>query len=168
MKTLAELKRDAKAGKIVAEMIEWHGATGEDIPERLRGKRQIVDANSAGIFFLNAGGKKSELRIEAASLIEYTDTSLTIFYAGKRDLTPDEKAIKDKWQTMRDKRQEEIDALTDGSTSFYREKNYYRNAGYEYLFGTEMKQGKKYDHSSQKVIDNKVKGDAMLKYKICS
>jgi hypothetical protein len=51
MKTLAELKRDAKAGKISAILVERFGKTGTDIPEMLRGKRKVIDANSVGIHF---------------------------------------------------------------------------------------------------------------------
>lgn len=50
MKTLAQLKRDAKAGTIEARMTYRFG---EGIPERLRGWRRIVNSNSVAIFFKN-------------------------------------------------------------------------------------------------------------------
>jgi len=163
-KTLAELKRDAKSGKVYMEMIERFGST--DIPDKLKGKRQMVDANTVCVKFLNNDGKKSELRIDAASLIEYTDTELTTYLPGLRDLTSAEKDVMDSWESKRDKRQEEIDMLTDGSTSFYRHKHFFIDAGFEYLLGYNTKQGKKYDFNTKKVRDNKVKGDVELKYKI--
>ena len=170
MKTLAELKRDAKAGKIYAEMIERFGSA--EIPEKLRGKRKVIDANSVGITFLNADGKKSELRIEAASLVEYTDKNIIIYNPGLRDLTLDEQAVFDRWEAEKErtnyKERVEIDALSDGSSTYWQEKAFFEREGYEYLFGTEKKQGKKFDYNTRKVWDNKVKGNVMLKYELCA
>jgi hypothetical protein len=172
MKTLAELKRDAKAGKISAILVERFGKTGLDIPEMLRGKRKVIDANSVGITFLNADGKKSELRIEAASLVEYTDKNIIVYNPGLRDLTPDEQAFLQKWEEEKKKtdyeRRSEIDALSDGSSTYWQQKFFFEKGGYDYLFGTEKKQGKKFDYKTGKVWDNKVKGDVILKYELCS
>lgn len=164
MKTLAQLKRDAKAGKLFAEMVIRQGTA--DIPERLKGKRQIIDANSVGITFLNNDKKKSELRIESASLLEYTDDSITIYRAGLRDLTVDERAMFDKWESMRDLKQEEIDMLTDGSSSYYKRKHFFIDAGYEYLLGYDKVKGKRYDFNTKMVYDNSIKGDIEMKYTI--
>ena len=166
MKTLAQLKRDAKSGKLFAEMIIFHGLN--NIPERLQGERQVIDSNSVGIKFLNSDGKKSELRIESANLIEYTDENITVYKKGERELTEQEKAIFDKWETLRDKKQEEIDLLSDGSTTFYRHKHFFIDSGYEYLLGYEIKQGKKYNMSTGKVMDNSIKGEIEWQYKIVS
>ena len=166
MKTLAELKRDAKSGNLFAEMIEFHGS--KEIPERIRGKRKIVDANSVGISFLNADGKKSELRIEAASLVEYNNENIIVYEAGLRDLTVDEQTMFDKWELKRDRKQEEIDMLSDGSTSYWSERLFFRDVGYEYLLGCEKSQGKKYDFNTKKVYDNKIRGNVSLKYLLCS
>lgn len=67
MKTLAELKRNAKSQTLLAEMVIRCG--DHDIPERLMGWRGIVDANSNSITFLTKEGKKSQLDIEFASLV---------------------------------------------------------------------------------------------------
>lgn len=167
MKTMAELKRDAKAGKIPAVMVQRYEDTGDKIPERLRGGRKVVDANSVGITFLNSEGKKSECRIEAASLLEYTDTHITIYMPGLRDLTEEEQRFFDLWETKRDKRKEEIDALSDGNCSYWQQKHFFEDAGYGYLLGFEKQKGMKYDFSTKKVFDNKVKGSIMLKYELC-
>ena len=163
IKTLSQLKRDAKSGKVYMEMIERFGST--DIPDKLKGRRQLVDANSVGVKFLNNDGKKSELRVEAASLIEYTDKELTAYTPGLRDLTEAEKDIMDSWELQRDKRMEELDLMTDGSSQYWKRKTFFIDAGYEYLLGN-TKQGKKYDFNTKKVRDNKIKGDVELKYKI--
>lgn len=113
---------------------------------------------------MNNKGKKSELRITAASLVEYNDNSIIIYNPGLRDLTKDEQAIFDKWESMRDKEQEAIDILTDGSTSYWSKKHFFTESGYEYLLGLDVKQGKKYDWTTQKVRDNSIKGNINIKY----
>lgn len=71
-KTLADLKRDAASGKIAFELIERYGKTGNELPERLRGIRLVQSV---------------------ASLIEYTEDTLTVYSAGERSLTDEERAL---------------------------------------------------------------------------
>lgn len=168
MKTLADLKRDAKNGKLFGVMTVRCGSN--DIPERLSGKRQIVDANSVAIFFLTNDGKKSELRIERASLLEYTEDTLTIYNEGFRDLNNQEKAIMQEWKvianTPENIRQSEIDSLTDGSQMFYKEKAFFHNKGYSYLMGFDEEKGLKYDFNTQKIRDKNIKGTISMQYKL--
>ena len=166
--TLAQLKRDAKSGKLYGELVERFGST--EILERLRGLRKILDANSVGITFLNTDGKKSECRIEKAALAEYTGDSLTVYNPGFRDLNADEIRIMDGWKKIAStdeyKRQSEVDALSDGSSTYWQEKAYYHNAGKMYLMGLEEQAGCQYDFNTGKIRDSSIKGDAILKYKI--
>lgn len=168
MKTLAELKRDAKSGKISGKMIMRFGSN--EIPEKLQGMRKIVDANTVCIKFLNTDGKTSELRVEAASLVEYSGDRLTIYNAGKRDLNEIEKSIMKEWEKISSTKEYEekanIDALTDGSSTYYKEKGFFEKSSCPYLFGMDMKQGKKRDLSSGLIIDNAIKGDIVLQYEI--
>lgn len=168
MKTLAELKREAKAGKISGKMVVRFGS--DEIPERLQGIRKIVDANTVGIKFQNSDGKTSELKIDAASLVEYAGDKLTIYHAGMRDLNEIEKAIMNEWKKISStdeyKEQANIDALSDGSCTYYQEKRFFENSSCPYLFGMEMKQGKKRDYASGLIIDNTVKGNINLQYEI--
>ena len=168
MKTLADLKRDAKSGRLFGEMVLRCGET--EIPEKLQGKRQIVDSNSVGITFLNNNGKRSELRIEAASLVDYDGINLTVYRPGKRPLNEQEQAIMNKWQAIADtdsyKNQSRIDALSDGSQTYYQKKHFFTDCGYEYLLGFDWKAGKKYEFSTGLIIDNKIKGDPEMVYKI--
>ena len=69
--SLAELRREAKGQKIKFEMIERYGKTGEAIPERLRGIREVSEVNTVGIKLVNQSGAISELSIPRASLINY-------------------------------------------------------------------------------------------------
>ena len=93
--TLAQLKRDANSGCLVLEMMERFGDTGEQIPERLRGKRPVTRSNSVGIFLRNVSGEESELRLCNAKLTEYTGDELVIYSAGYRDVTPQEQGVLD-------------------------------------------------------------------------
>ena len=163
MKTLAQLKRDAKSGNLYAEMIyRW----GTKIPENLQGKRRIIDSNSVGIKFLNQNGSTSDLSIKSANLVEYDENFITIYDSGERDLNEKEKAIFSKWETMRDIEQEKIDCLTDTNVTYYRRKKFFIDAGYEYLLGYDKKQGKRYVNYTNKVRDDKIKGDMLIQYKI--
>ena len=167
MKTLAELKRDAKSGTISGEMVYRFG---EEIPARLQGTRKIVDANTVCIKFLNADGNVSELRIKAASLVEYTGEMLTIFKPGEREMNSEEKAFMRKWEAIAEtedyKNRSINDALSDGNSTYYQKKRFFTDGGFEYLLGYDRLQGKKYIFGSGLVSDNAVKGDIELQYKI--
>ncbi len=168
MKTLADLKRDSKSGKLYGVMVVWCGNT--EIPERLAVKRQIFDANSVAVFFKMPDGKKSELRIERASLLEYTDESLTIYDGGFRDLTEQEQRIMNEWKEIASRsenvKQSEIDMLPDGSSMFYKEKRFYQEKGFSYLRGLEEERGMKYDFNTGKIRDKNIKGNISLQYKL--
>ena len=159
MKTLAELKRDVNNANMYFEMIYRYG---EAIPERLQGKRKAIKSNSVAIFLLNAEGKESELRIDTAKLIEYDSESLTVYAPAERDLTEEEKRIKEEekkfindylertpygepyWQTI----------------AFYRE-----HKDFSYLAGFEEQKGKRYNYNG-KIVDKAIKGEKILQYKI--
>ena len=83
MKTLAELKREAKSGILEGKFIH-HSQFGANLPKRLQGWRKLIDSNSVAIYFLTSDGKKSELRLDKASLVDYDGQTLTIFNAGYR------------------------------------------------------------------------------------
>lgn len=152
--TLTQLKEDAKTGKIKAEMVVRCGGT--DIPERLQGIKPLVDSNSVGIFFLNADGRKSEMQLKRAKLVEYADDTLTIFYPATRPLNEKEQAIMDGWNKIAStdeyKERSNIDALTDGSSTYYQEKAYFEKSECPYLFGFEESIGCKYDRYGSKKL----------------
>ena len=159
--TLAELKRDAAAGKIAFELTERFGKTGEDIPEGLRGIRTVQKVNSVAIFLLNKKGKSSELRFDSAKLVEYDGKSLTIYEAGERPLTEQEKNILAEWQKIQD----DYCKKYPYSNCYWEKKGYFKNCPCPWLAGYETIRGKKYLYNGL-VRDNRVRGDAILKYKI--
>lgn len=166
MKTLADLKRDSKNGKLFGVMTLRLGTS--NIPDRLAEKRKIVDANSVAIFFEMADGRKSELRVERASLVEYTDDKLTIYNPGYRQLNDVEKAIMNEWEEIsnrpENKKQYEIDVMSDGSSMFYKKKSFFHNKGYSYLLGHEEEKGLKYDVNKDMILDKSFKGDISMQY----
>ncbi len=169
MKTLADLKRDAKSGALEGRFT-YHDMWKEGLPERLQGWRKLIDCNSVAVFFLNKDGKKSELRIGKASLVEYDGETLTIYYAGYRDLTENEQRVMDAWNKIAStdeyKERAHDDALTDGSSTYYQKLRFFRDAGYEYLMGLEEQRGMKYDFNTGKVRDDKVKGPICMRYEL--
>lgn len=168
MKSVAELKRHAKSRMFEARMLVRCGS--EDIPERLQGWRKLWGANSVSIFFINRDGNPSELQLPKASLIEYDGQTLTVYYAGYRELTADEQRVMDGWKvkanTPEFRERAEYDALSDGSSTYYEEVAYFRKEGMEYLMGSKKQHGKRYDWNMRKVQDDGIKGAVCMKYEI--
>lgn len=169
MKTLADLKRDAKTGTLEGKFT-FHSMWQDGLPERLQGWRRLVDSNSVAIFFQNADGKKSELRLEKSTLVEYDGNSLTVYFAGYRDLNEAERRVMEEWNRIANtpdfKERGRVDALTDGSSTYYEKVSYFRKAGMEYLMGLEKQRGLKYDNYLMKVQDDSIKGEVGMRYEI--
>lgn len=166
--TLAQLKRDAKNGFISGEIVSYFG--GKEIPEMLRGIRKIVDSNSMGIKFRNTNGEISTLYVKCASLIEYTGDSLTTYSAGIREMTQEERDIMNAWNKIAETKEfierQEWDAVSDGSSTYYQKKAFFHNSKCPYLFGTTEICGKKRDYATNMIIDNSIKGEIKIQYKI--
>jgi hypothetical protein len=167
MKTFSELKRNADTGKYFIEMIYWYG---NELPERLKGVRQIIGSKTKSIVIKNLDGKISELRIENTNLIEISETSLTVYNSGIRELTQAEQDILKDWEVIASNpdnvKQAETDMLTDGSVMFWKKKYYFEGKGYGYLLGHEKERGEKYDHNTDKIKSDKVKGEMILQYRL--
>lgn len=54
MKTLANLKRDAKSGTLEGRIV-FHSMWQDGLPERLQGWRRLVDSNSVAIYCIQHG-----------------------------------------------------------------------------------------------------------------
>lgn len=153
--TLAQLKRDANSGCLVLEMVERYGDTGEQIPQRLRGKRPVTRSNSVGIFLRNVSGEESEMRLDNAKLTEYTGDELVIYSAGYRDLTEQEKEILDTANQIR--------AEHDGV--YWYARGFVNQSACPWMLG-DLVRGKKYDRCKEKVLDYSVRGSVILRYKV--
>lgn len=158
---LADLKRDAASGKIRLELVERYGKTGEEIPERIRGIRTVSRINTVAIFLANAGGVESELRFDSAKLVEYDGKSLTIYERGERDLTEQEQKILADWQKIED----DYYQRNPHGDAYWKKKDYFKNCPCPWLAGYETVRGKYYKYNG-KVLDNQVRGNAILKYNV--
>lgn len=123
-----------------------------------------VQSNSVKFKGLN-GSKAGWLEFPKSSLIDFDGKTAKIYQAGLRELTEEEKRIRD--DEPKDDEQDRIDMLSDGSTMFYRRKKYYKDVGYEYLFTSSKKiQGKylTYKDGKHMIQDDKIKGEINLIY----
>lgn len=161
MKTLADLKREAASGKIRFEMVERYGKTGDAIPERCRGIRTVEKVNTVAILLKTADGITSELRFDSAKLVEYDGENLTIFERGERELTEQEQKILDDWQKIED----DYYKQNPCGDAYWKKKDYFKHCPCPWLAGYETVRGKYYNYNG-KVLDNQVRGNAILKYHI--
>lgn len=160
--TLAQFKRDAADGKIKLEMIERYGETGEAIPERCRGIRTVQKVNTVGIMLVTADGLTSELRFDSAKLVEYDGKSLTIYERGERDLTEQEQKILADWQKIED----DYYKQNPYGDAYWKKKDYFKHCPCPWLAGFDTVRGKCYRNYNGKILDNQIRGKAILKYKV--
>ena len=160
--TLAELKREAAAGTIKFEMTERYGETGDKIPERCRGIREVKRVNTVGIMLVTADGKESELRFDSAKLVDYNGEFLTIYAAGERDVTAEEQAVLDGAKAIQDRH---LRVNPYGNGGFWECKQFFKDSPCPWMSGYETIRGKRYNYKG-KVVDNSVRGNAILKYRI--
>lgn len=161
--TLAQFKRDAATGKMGLELLERFGKKSEDFyicP--------VVEVHQKFVVLKKKDGRTSQLDLNYASLVEYDGETLKVYSVGLRELTDLEKSVMDGWKKITDteeyKEQAYRDAMTDGSSTYYKDKGYFMNSPCPYLY---LDDGdKKYDYNTGKVYDPKVKGNCILKYKV--
>lgn len=158
--TLAELKRRANKGNMKLELVERYGST--EIIERLRGVRDVLRANSVALILKNADGAESELRIESAKLIDFTDNSLIVYAPAERECTAEEKSVLDEWIKIRD----EYEKRNPYCNSYWKMKSYFENCSCPWMEGFDTISGKRYQTHNGKVRDNSIKGEAILKYRV--
>jgi hypothetical protein len=156
--SMNQIKNDI-VGKTFKLVYRYNGLGKDaDVP------RTVIKINSVEIQFETADGRKPILRLPPKSLVDYDGTNLVIYEPGLRPLTPDEKAFMD--NEPRDAKQEEIDALSDGSQMYHRRKYYYEHSAYPYLHSNSFVQGKYLTHVDRipMIKDNTIKGDVTLHY----
>lgn len=176
-KTLSQLKKDAKSGNRVAVMVM---RCGEPIGERKHNigmdePRQMIGANSVDIFFRMPDGSKSALPIGPASLVEYTDETLTTYCPCIRKVNEKEKEIFDAWKKIEStpeyQERLKIALLTDSMGYFYQCKTFFSKHNANYLRGFDWEHGCKADCNIKDedgypmVEDKSIKGKVFMQYK---
>lgn len=161
MKTLADLKRDAASGKFSFEMVERFGKYGEEIPARCRGIRTVYKVNTAGIILMTSDGLTSSLDFPPAKLMDYDGKSLTIYDRGERDLTEQERETLADWQKI----ESDYYQKNPCGNSYWKRKDYFKNCPCPWLGGYETVRGKYYSYNG-KILDNQIRGKAILKYRV--
>ncbi len=172
MKTLADLKRDLKVGVKIKMIFNHNEGNSERIKQYMQVERYIVKTKSNGVeISKNKEDKKgSFLDFPKASLTEYKDNIFTIYGAGFREMTKEEKRIRDNVPSHRKENKEAVmqEALCDGSGFDWKDKQYYKDNNAEYLAGHETVRGLCYHYNTEKIEDDTIKGEKELAYEIIS
>lgn len=159
-KTLTQFKRDAASGKMSLELIERFGKTGNDLPEKMRGLRKVTRVNTVAVMLLNQDGVESELRFESANLIDYDCETLVVYNPGMRQLTDEEDAVLAQIYDLQKK------YANTYSGGFWQVKEFCQKSSCPWMEGHKTVRGKKYLANKGMVLDNSIKGEAILKYKV--
>jgi hypothetical protein len=164
MKTLAQLKRDLSVGTKVTLI------NSETMPEHkfLNLERYVIKTQGNGITLgLKPDDKKgSFMEYPKATGLEYIDDTFTLYTAGERPLTQEEKDILNNMPSKRPENKEklEIEIMTDGNGLYWQDRAYFKDLDMQYLEGYEKIRGLR---RSQEVIqDDTIKGKIDLQYKI--
>ena len=162
--SLAALKRHANSGAMSLELIERFGEPASEQKASMQGIRKVLRANTVALVLLNHDGKESECRVDhGAELVEYDGETLTIYAIGKRKPTEEEQKLLDEWQERQD---DYIKKYPFGDTYWQKVAFFAERRGFSYLSGFNVVRGKKYIPCEGMVQDRKVRGEAILKYKV--
>ena len=159
MKNLADMKRELQIGKRLMLVYRFK-------PLETPILKEVSNVQGNGIYLITPDlgvVNPSFLAFPKASLLEITKEGIRFYDKGLRDLTPEEKTIRD--NEPKNAEQEERDALSDGSVMYWTQRAYYRLCNADYLMGHETQRGMSYDYETGKVWDEKVKGALCLEYK---
>ena len=161
MATLAQLKRDANSGNMSVMLLWRFGATGDGLPQHLRGQRKVFRANSVGLI-LETNGEESTLYIDSAKLVEYDGEFLTVFRPAYRAPTVEERFVLNTWNTM----ETEYYQKNPFGNAFGKRKAYFASSTCPWMDGITKKCGKQYIIHKDKVLDQGVRGEMILRYQV--
>jgi len=161
--SVATLKRHANSGAMSLELIERFGEPASEQKASMQGIRKVLRANTVALVLLNHDGAESECRVDhGAELVEYDGETLTIYNPGLRELTVEEQGLFDELK----KKQDEYLAKYPYADTYWMKKSFFIDSSCPWLDGSDMIRGKKYLSWENKVLDCKVRGEAILKYKV--
>jgi len=165
LKSFASMKRDLQVGDALT-LVE---APTMPNHTRLNIKRYIVRKQTNG-WYLNPdknADRGSFLDLPNAKLVEYDGEEIRVYDAGIRPLTDKEKKIWDNRPSQRpeNKKQWEIDMLSDTNILFWKDKQYFQKANMAYLH-YEKSSRLNFNSSTMTITDKQLKGNLILRYKI--
>lgn len=170
-KTLAQLKKDLQNKSIALVMVRRYGEE-ENIPERLKGQREVIKTQSNGVYLstpnIKGNTKGSWLDYPKAAQLVYTDDELIIYGVGERDYNEKELAALEEWKKITEtkdyKKNAYYDAMTDCSITFYQKKLFWKSKGMEYML--HIPQGGLRRTYNNKIKDNSLRGSELFAYKV--
>lgn len=173
---LTTLKAFASRKPVYIQIVERFGKRGEAIPAWLRGQRRIMSVHSYGFDVSIAGAEDnrkegtSRLEIRRSTLCKIEDGWLSIYQSGSRPLNEAETAKMAEWKKIENsadfQRRSMVDAMTDGSSTYWQQKRFFEGE-FSYLFsGTKNGKRLSYKGDVPVVYDESTPGDMILKYRI--
>ena len=169
--SIAELKRQAVKGAEIRGGFFWKLGLGTSDISGCEW-RKITGTQSNGVYI-----EGSFLDFPKARLADFDGKKLKIYRAGYRKMNAEELAVMKEWQAIAEteeyKKQAEYDALTDTNLCYWKEKAFFEERGFEYLFYGE-KNGMKLDrnifrnwnYDSECILDEGIKGEQIAEYEL--
>ena len=95
---------------------------------------------------------------------EYDGENLTVYDAGHRDLTEEEKKILTEWERI----EKEYLEKNPFAETFWKRREYFSKCTCPWLYGTDTVKGKRLEYvdGEQKIRDREIRGTALIKYKV--
>lgn len=111
-------------------------------------------------------GKSSWLELPNSKRVCYNRQRLSVYANCIRLFNEVERQIYDEWEKKRDREAEELDALSDGNSQYWREKYFFESKGYGYLFSPFAKGPLKLDQNFYMVLDKRQCGWKIAEYEV--
>lgn len=173
---LTTLKAFASRKPVYIQLVERFGKRGEAIPAWLRGQRRIMSVHSYGFDVSIAGAEDnrkegtSRLEIRRSTLCKIEEGWLSIYQSGSRPLNKAETAKMEEWKKIENsadfQRRSMVDAMTDGSSTYWQQKRFFEGE-FSYLFsGTKNGKRLSYKDNVPVIYDESTPGEMVLKYRI--
>jgi hypothetical protein len=144
-------------------LVERYGKTGDQLPKASRGVFSVVAIRSNALKLADAKGNKRTIPLNTSSLLDYDGETLIVYNPGMRDLNEKEKAVMDEWKKVQT-------AYLSTHTHYGLNQvcvDFFQNSRCPWLVGSmEMIRGKRYDCEVGKVVDNRVRGERILMYRV--
>lgn len=117
-----------------------------------------------GLYIIR-NGKQSYLELPNSNRVFHNGSKLIVYSALLRLFNSEEEKILDEWEEKRNKEAEYLDSISDGSTEYWRKKNFFESKGYDYL-ANYCTNGPLQIFSSEQIADRRLRGCKLLEYNV--